>query len=220
MKKIIILGSGGMAVNAIDLINNEQCGFKLEGIIDPKRKKPLLGVPVLGDDSLLSKIIKKYSIEYVFPAIGFGENVDNTLRYNVYKKLLKYKKIKIPNLISSKALIRSNVKMGQGNIVQAGSIVDTGVTIKSNVNIGLNVMIGHGSIIYDHVTIAGSVNINGTVKIGEGTFIGMGAVIYRNIGKWSKVSPNATCLKEVGSYKIVYPSMTREVNIKKIKVCS
>ena len=217
MKKIIILGSGGMARNAIDLINNEQRDFKLEGIIDPKRKKPLLGVPVLGDDSSLAKIIKKYSVEYVFPAIGFGENIDNTLRYNVYKKLLKFKKVKIPNLISSKALIRSNVKMGQGNIIQAGSIVDTSVTIKNNVNIGLNVMIGHSSIISDHVTIAGSVNINGSVKIGQGSFIGMGAVIYKNIGNWSKVSPNATCLKEVGSYKIVYPPTTREVSIKKIK---
>jgi len=89
MKKIIILGAGGHALNVVDLLLNEQNEFEPMGLLDPCGKKDLLGVPLLGDDSMLSKL-RDSGIEYAFPAIGFGTQTDNTLRAKVYEKIKKH----------------------------------------------------------------------------------------------------------------------------------
>ena len=203
MKEIIILGAGSNALNVIDLLLNEQKDFIPIGILDPKSKGDVMGIPIIGTDKILNKLVKKDSIKYAFPAIGFGKNVDNLLRKKIYEKIKKNKLI-IPNLISSRAFIRTGVKMGEGNLIQAGSIIDTNVKLGSNINIGLNVAIGHNSIIKSHVTISGTVNINGNIIIGEGTFLGMSCAVYKNIGSWCKIAPGVALLEKIPSNKVVY----------------
>ena len=217
MKNIIVLGSGGHALNVIDLLLHEQKDYKPFGVLDPSAQGDILGVPILGDDSLLESLLAK-GIEYAFPAIGFGEGVDNRLRQKIFEKV-KSMRFKIPNLISSKAFIRSGVKMGEGNIIQAGSIIDSEVELEDNIALGFNVLIGHRCQIKSHVTFSGGVILNGGITIGEGTFLGMGCMLYRNVGRWCKVSPGVACLEEVPEEKIVFGHPVRympnlQVNIK------
>ena len=188
MNKILIMGAGGTCLNVVDLLLNEQNHFTPVGVIDPNAKGDILGVPVLGNDELLLNIKKELGIKYIFPAVGFGKNVNNMLRKELYIKAKDYGFI-IPNLISNKAFVRSGVVMGEGNLIQAGSILDTKCILGNNISIGLNVAIGHQSEIKNHVTIAGSVNINGSTIIGEGTFLGMNCSVYKNIGSWCKSVP-------------------------------
>ena len=138
MKKMVILGSGGHALNVIDLLLNEQKEFEPVGILDPHFKGNILGVSVLGNDDLLSGL-KKKGIEYAFPAIGFGQGVNNVLRRKIFEKL-KGLGYKIPSLISSKSFIRSGVRMGEGNFIQAGSVIDSEVILGNNVAIGFHVL--------------------------------------------------------------------------------
>ncbi len=214
MKKIIIMGAGGMAANTIDLIKNEQTEFEIVGILDPVAKKNIMGIPILGSDDLLSTLKKK--IEYIFPAVGFGDAVDNSLRMSLFNKIISYG-FKVPNLISSRAFIRSNVDMGIGNIIQAGSIIDTNTKLKDNINIGFNVVVGHNCKISSHVTITGSVNINGGVKIGEASFIGMSCSVYKDIGKWCKTSPSTAVLEELSDNRVLFGEICRSIpNFQKI----
>tara|TARA_Y100000310_G_C20550876_1_gene747997 strand:- start:395 stop:1033 length:639 start_codon:yes stop_codon:yes gene_type:complete len=202
MKKIIILGGGGTAHNVIDLLLNEQTEYYPIGFLDKKKCKNILGIKYLGKDKILSKIKKEMQIDYAFPAIGYGKNINNRLRLDIFKKLKKFN-FKIPNIISNKAFIRSNVKMGEGNLIQAGSVIDTGVVLGSNISIGINNAIGHKTIIKDHVTITGSVNLAGNLTIGEGSFLGMNCTVFRNIGKWCKISAGVSCLEQVSNFSIV-----------------
>mgnify|MGYP001270654797 CR=1 FL=1 len=204
MKKIILIGAGDVALNVIDLLLNEQKQFEPVGLIDIKKsKKKILGIPIIGEDNDLSIIKNKKIADYIFPAIGFGQNINNTLRKKIYENIIKYK-FKIPNLISSKAHIRSGVKMGVGNLIQSGSVIDTNVILGNNINIGFNVCIGHGSKINNHVTIAGSVNINGNTSIGEGSFLGMNCSVFKDVGKWCKIAPNLAVLKKIQNKSIAY----------------
>ena len=210
MKKILLLGSGGNCLEIIDLLKNEQKEFVPFAILSPENKKKVLDIPILGDDKILLKIKKKYNIQYAFPAVGFGPNTNNKLRKKIFTKIINAG-LKIPNLISKYAVIRSGVKFGKGVLVQAGTIIDTNVRIKDNVNIGLNVTIGHEAHISSHVTIAGNVNINGSAKVGEGSFLGMSSSIFRNVGSWCKIGPNIGVIEEIknnhtvinDSYKII-----------------
>ena len=170
MKNILLIGGGGHASNIIDLILNEQEEYKVIGYIDKKEGPPILGVPWLGNDSSI-KNLRKNGVEYGFPAIGFGKNTNNNFRKSIYQNL-KLNNFKIPNLISKYAIIRSEVRMGEGVLVQAGSVIDTKSVIGNNVAFGFNVLAGHNSYIADHVFLAGGVILNGGVNIGLGSFLG------------------------------------------------
>ena len=207
-KKIIILGAGGQALNVINLLLNEKSEYEAYGIlVNSKIRGDILGVPILGDDSMLVQL-KEEGITSAFPAVGFGVKVNNQLRKKVFEKLLN-EGFSIPNLISSSALVRSGVKMGQGNLVQSGSIIDTDVELKNNISVGMNVCIGHSCVIEDHVTFAGGVTLNGGITIGEGSFLGMNCASYSNIGKWSKISPCTPCLEEVGDGMVAFGNPMR-----------
>jgi len=67
--------------------------------------------------------------------------------------------------------------MGEGNIILAGTIIDTEVEIGHNNALGFNIAVGHYSKIANHVTFSGGVIVNGGVEIGEGTFLGMGCIL-------------------------------------------
>lgn len=187
----------------IDIIEENKDKFDLAGIVDLKNNgKYYKDYPFIGKDEKL-KSLKKKGIDYAFPAIGFGKGVNNKLRKIIYEKLKKIG-FKIPNLISRQATIKYGVKLGNGNLIQSGSIIDNNCTLRNNISIGLNVTIGHNSLISDNVTIAGGVLTNGGCKIQNGSFIGMGAVIYANVGKNCKIAPNITLLEDCNNNEIVF----------------
>ena len=202
MEKIVVLGKGGHASNVIDLILNEQEVFEVMGVLDPSAKDDILGIPVIGDDSKLAEL-KSHGIRYAFPGVGFGEKTNNSLRKAIFEKIKEHE-FEIPNLVSNRAFVRSEVKMGEGNLIQAGTVIDTRAELGSNIAIGFNVLIGHNCVIEDHVTFSGGVILNGGVRVGEGTFLGMGSILYRDTGKWSKISPGTACLKPVPEGKIAF----------------
>ena len=205
-KKILVLGAGGHALDVIDLLLNEQDEFEPIGVLDPKATGSILGVPVLGDDRLL--VTFKKDVNYAFPAIGFGSGVNNTLRQKVFKNIQEEGFI-VPNLISSKAFVRSGVTMGVGNCIQAGCIIDTQASLGDNIAFGFNVLVGHGCRVGSHVTLSGGVIFNGGVSVGEGSFLGMGCILYKNIGSWSKVSPGAVCMEEVADRMVAFGNPAR-----------
>ena len=126
-KKLLIIGSGGQAVDVIDQLLREEKEYSPVGVITlDKGLKEILGVPVVSHTDDYLKKVK--DIDFVFPAIGFGENVNNSLRKEIYERI-KGLGFKIPSLVSSKALIKSNVKVGEGAFIQSGSIISSGANI-------------------------------------------------------------------------------------------
>ncbi len=203
MKKILIIGAGGQALNVLDILLNEQNEFIPFGLVDVKKKKAkIFGIPVIGTDKDLSKLKKKYKIDYAFPAIGYGKNTDNALRKKIFFKIKKLK-FQIPNIISNNAIIRFGVKMGIGNLIQPGAVLDTNSVISNNTSIGANTVIGHKSILKDHTTISGGAIIKGDLVVGEGTFVGMNSSINNHVGKWCKIGPCTTNFKKLPNKSIL-----------------
>ena len=93
-------------------------------------------------------------------------------------------------------------KIGNGTIIQAGSIITINTAIGDHVHINIGSTIGHSSIIQDFVTISPGVHVNGNTIIEEGTFIGTGAVMQQNlkIGKWAKIGAGTVLLTNVEDY--------------------
>jgi UDP-perosamine 4-acetyltransferase len=210
MSAIIIAGAGAHAGSVIELLKYEQDRFDVVGIVDPLASGEAHGVPILGDDSILPEL-KKEGVQYAFPGVGFGQRTDNTLRKKIFLTL-KEAGFEIPSLASSHAVIRRNVQIGEGVLIQAGCVIDSCSTLNANVLLGLNVLVGHHCILGAHSTLAGGVILNGGVGIGEGVFMGMGSIAYRDVGDWAKLAPGVACLTPIPAHSLVFGSEARIIH--------
>lgn len=206
MEKIVIVGSGDHAECVIANILEEK-SFEIVGLLDTHKKGSVMGFPILGGDQLLSSL-SKTGIHYAFPGAILGSKADTGICCRIMEKI-KTSGMKIPNLISSKAVVRLNLKMGCGILVQPGAVIDVGVTLGDGVAINPQVLIGHHCSIGNYVVFAGGAVLNARLKIGERAFIGMGAKIFADIGADCKIAPGSVVMEAVPEGHIAFGNPLR-----------
>jgi len=181
-QKLIIIGGGGHAKVIIDAVLAGD-KYEVHGIIDQKLAvgTKVLGVPVLGTDSMLSELFGQ-GIKNAF--IGVGSIGDTSVRRDIYEKL-KSVGFNLPVIIHPKAVVARDVEFGEGTFVAASATINPGTKIGKNVIINTSSSIDHDSRIGDFVHIAPGAVLCGTVTVGERTHIGLGANVVQsvNIGK-------------------------------------
>ena len=82
------------------------------------------------------------------------------------------KKTKYKTLIHPSANVGMNVKIGDGAIICAGSILTCDINIGTHCHLNLNTTIGHDCKIGNYFTTAPAVNISGNCIIGERVYFG------------------------------------------------
>ena len=184
MTELLLIGGGGHCLSCIDVIENIN-DFKIVGIVDNKlfgKKKLRYGYPILGNDSDLIKLSRKYKNAFV----AVGQIKTPSIRINIYESLKKLG-FEICTIISQNSYVSSRSEISEGTIVMHGCIINAGVKILNNCIINNHCLIDHGSLIESHCHISTGVKVNGNCLIGQGSFIGSGAIIFQD----SKVLPNS-----------------------------
>ena len=193
MKDLIILGSGGHARSVISVANSMK-KWNIKAIVDFNFKgmnELINDVPVQSFDQTIKKINPLNA--NVFIAIG-----NNLERFNIYKKIKKYK-FSYPNLIHPLAFLDPTSKIGNGNYIGQFSnvgayskigdfnIINTHSNIEHEVSIENFNQLSPGAIICGRSSLkcktfmgANSVIID-KLKIAEDTTIGAGAVVLKDI---------------------------------------
>ena len=172
MKNLVIVGDGGFAREVewlVARINQVNSTWNLLGFIDKDENKP----KVIGNDDY---IVNNKNELYVSIAIG-----DPKIRrklYNIYKS---NSRIKFANLIDPSVLLSEQIKLGEGNIICAGTILTVDISIGCCNLINLDCTVGHDVMIHDFVTVNPSVNVSGNVVLASGSFIGTGTQIIQGI---------------------------------------
>lgn len=69
------------------------------------------------------------------------------------------------------------VRIGEGSVICAGSVLTANIDVGKHVQINLACTIGHDVTIGDYSTIAPGVHVSGNVEIGKDVFVGTGATI-------------------------------------------
>ena len=207
MKKVVILGSGGFAIELLSFLQTDN-KYQIFGFVSSDlslKGKKINGVPVLGDDNILEYLIKD-GVTGAFVAIGNG-----SIRKLLYKKIcdLGFDPI---NVIHPSAVIASMVSLGRGVIIYPNVTVNTNVKIGNSVLINSNATIGHDVEIGDFVNINPGVNVAGKVVIERGAFIGIGASIIENItiGTESIIGAGAVVIRNIPS-KVVAAGVPAKV---------
>jgi sugar O-acyltransferase (sialic acid O-acetyltransferase NeuD family) len=196
-KLCAIVGAGGHACVLIDALQSQASEFDFV-VLDSDKKlhgQKLLGVPILGDDSLLPDLRQRGEVRFVVGVGGIGNTAP---RRRLYEMALDAGLL--PQRVLHRAAICSpTAVLCEGVQLLAGSIVNTGATIGTNTIVNTRAVIEHGCRIGDHVHVASSATLCGDVVVGEGAHIGAGATIRQgiSIGRGAVVGAGAVVIKDV-----------------------
>ena len=210
MKKIILVGGGGLCKVIIDTLFLEN-NYKIVGIIDLKEKigKKVFELSIVGDDSDLENYFNK-DIKYSF--ITAGSIGNPSLRIKLFNKA-KHIGFNFPNVSHQSAVVSKFVKFGEGNFIAPGAIVNAGVRIGNNCIINTGAIIDHDCKIDDFVHIAPGVVISGGVEIDKYSHIGTGSSIiqYMKIGKNTIIGAGSNVISDIRDNVIAYGNPCKEI---------
>ena len=177
MKEIILIGGGGHCKSVIDVIEQEG-KFQIIGIVD---KPELLGVkvlgyPVIGNDSDLVDLSKKYR----YALVTVGQIKSSSLRVKLFKLAVKIG-LTMPNVISPRAYVSKHAMIGQGTVIMHDALVNANAKIGENCIINSKALIEHDAIIEDFCHIATNTVINGAAIVRQGSFLGSGVITKQGV---------------------------------------
>lgn len=193
LKDIAIFGVGGFGREVLTLIhdiNKIEPKWNVTGFFDDGYPigYDVHGLKVLGGVAKLNEWDKPIAVVIAIgtPAIKqkiLGK-IDNPL-------------IEFPTLIHPTVLVGDYVKIGQGCILCANTIITCDINIGDFVILNLACTIGHDTEIGNYSAFMPTCNISGEVKIGEGVYCGTGVKIINqtSIGANTTVGAGAVVAK-------------------------
>ncbi len=199
----VVLGGGQHAKVVIDTMHAAGL-FAPIAILDCNRElwgQSLLGVPVVGGDEHLVKLVKEGVTHFV---VGIGSTSSTDARRKLFEfgiqHGLKPLMVRHPSAICSAA-----ASFEPGSQVFAGAIVNTSARIEGNVIINTGAIVEHDCIVRAHAHIATGARLAGAVQVGRGAHIGIGASIRQGtiIGDRAVVGAGAVVVDDVASDLIV-----------------
>ena len=165
MKDLIIFGASGFGREVawvVERINKANLTWNLLGFMDDDdsiQDSVINGYKVLGKTG----DVKEYPDAFFVCAVGASR---------VREKIIKNMKMVNPNIkfgtvIDPSVEISDLVKIGEGTIICAHTIITVNISIGNHVIINLDCTIGHDAILNDFVTLYPSVNVSGITNIGH-----------------------------------------------------
>jgi sugar O-acyltransferase (sialic acid O-acetyltransferase NeuD family) len=212
MTPVIGFGAGGHAKVVIEILRSMR-EYELVGLLDMRieRGSNVLGVEVLGDDSMMAEL-KQRGIEHAF--IGVGTVGDAQSRRELYEKVVSFG-FQIVTAIHAAAIVSLTAQIGAGPTIMAGAIVNANAVIGDNVIVNTAAIVEHDCVIGDHVHIATGARLAGGVHVGSGAHIGIGAVVRQEIkiGEGAIVGAGAVVVRDVppGTTVIGVPAKIKSV---------
>ena len=177
IEPILLIGAGGHCKSCIDVLSTLD-NYQAVGIVDKQasRVNEVLGIRVIGTDSDLELLIKKFT--NVLIALGQIKSPD--LRIKLFQNAKSLGAL-FPVVLSPTAHIAKTAMLGEGTICFHQTIINASAKIGSNCIINNKALIEHDTQVGSHCHISTGALVNGEVFIEDGCFIGSGAVLHEGV---------------------------------------
>ena len=174
MKKYVIYGTGGFA-REVACILKDRAEFDnfaffvdVESVVEKLNGKRIFGKRVLTPDNIDVNIHKVI--------IGIG---NSSIREKVVNELPDA--TEYPIIIDPTAVVSEWVKIGEGTIVCAGTIITCDIEIGKHCQFNLHSTVGHDCKIGDYFTSAPGAKLSGECVIGKHVYFGTLSAIRQGI---------------------------------------
>ncbi len=194
---LLLIGAGGHAKVVIEAFRAIG-GFDLVGLIDRRASAPpVLGVPILGDESRLAAL-REDGIAHGFVALG-----DNAQRARLGARLAALGFVQ-PAAIHPTAFVAPSARVAAGAIVMARAvlgtdsragclvIVNTGAVVDHDGDLGEASHVGPGCALAGNVTLGTRALVGAGCAVRPGIRIGADAVVGAGSAVVKDVAPGAT----------------------------
>ncbi|UCC67767.1 MAG: acetyltransferase [Armatimonadota bacterium] len=193
---VVIIGAGGFGREVLWLLRCMGPEVEPVGFLDNSQElwgQVVCGLPVLGPIDRSS--VADRGVHYVWGA-GLSR-----ARHQLRRQLgeVRFLVARHPA-----ALLSEYVRIGDGSVICAGTVVTTQVDVGQHVLLNLNVTVGHDAVIGDYCSLSPGVHVSGRVRLGEGVSVGTGAVILPgvSIGAWSEIGAGAVVTKDLPDHVV------------------
>ncbi len=170
-----IFGAGSQGRVVLDILRMDDSWSSIQFLDDNKSVAgtTVNGAAVLGDLSVLDgRDPNSYG---VIVAMGYPY-----LRERIFSQLQK-DGVNIINAIHPSVSIAPTAKLGTGNMICAGAVVNTSAVIGNSTIINPTSVVEHDAVIGDFVTLAAGAQVGARVKIGRVSFLGISATVLPGV---------------------------------------
>lgn len=192
----LVFGAGGHARVVLDALLAEG-RTSVVGLIDNRLPpgETVLGIPVLGCDADLPKIIARYRIRAFVVGIG-----DNWRRGRLTQTLCQqFPDLEPIRVVHPGACVSRFAQLGPGTVVLPGAIVNAGVVtgtgclLNTHCSVDHDCQLGQFASLGPHACLGGEVRVGAYaaiclaahvvhgISIGQGTVVGAGALVLENL---------------------------------------
>ncbi len=211
MKKLVILGAGGLArelADAVADINKNTQTFEVLGYLDDEEEligQERLQLPVLGAVGWLAE--HKSNDLYSIPAVGDGCSREKL------SCIAQQHSAPLATIIHPRAIVGSGCSIEVGTFIAAGCVITVGVSLGKCVLVNMNCTIAHDVRVGNYVSIHPGARISGEVSIGDYALIGTQAAILNKctIGTGAVVAMGAVVAHDVADYTLVAGNPARVI---------
>jgi sugar O-acyltransferase (sialic acid O-acetyltransferase NeuD family) len=195
MRTVVIFGAGGHGQVVADiLLRRQETGApdKPIGFLDDNPAlagRIVLGLPVLGPLERLDEV------DHGGVVVGIG---DNRIRARIFASLRARGECLV-TAVHTTAVIAPDARLGDGVVVMAGVVVNTGSVIGDDAILNTGCTVDHHGRIGDHAHVAPGAHLGGEVRVGPGALVGVGSAVApgRTIGEWAIVGAGAAVVRDV-----------------------
>tara|TARA_Y100001934_G_C12347105_1_gene773395 strand:- start:98 stop:1204 length:1107 start_codon:yes stop_codon:yes gene_type:complete len=195
-KPVLIYGAGKGGATILETIELEN-KFDVVAFIDDNVKGNFEGKPVFSYDDIDS--LYKQNVKRVIIGIANGK-----MRCELGRKLESIG-FKLINAIHPNAYLSKKVKLGKGNHIKSGAIIDRNTIIGNNNIIDNGAIIAHDNLIGDGCHLAPGCKLGSSIEINNYSIMGIGSSVSTNvkIGRGCIVSLNTSVMSDLNDNVLV-----------------
>lgn len=196
MKKLVLIGGGGYCSGVLDSLRGQK-EYEIVGITDPSiaAGEKSHGATVLGTDAILPQLYAS-GVHYAFVTVGSVKDSSLRIKLTAMAKKIGFHLITVVDptaviaetarlgemvYVGKRAVINADVIIGNGCLINTGSIVEHGCRIGDFVHVAPGAVLAGDISVGDRSHIGLNATLLQGIQIGAGAVIGAGAIILRDV---------------------------------------